>query len=48
MTLATALVGPFAAGLLDEDAPHGLGRGREKMPAAVPVLAITLGSTSRM
>ena len=29
-----------AAGAFDEDAAHGLGGGREEMPAAVPVLRL--------
>src|SRR5262249_36762401 len=30
----------FAAGDFDEDAPHGLGRGGEEVPPAVPVLCL--------
>ena len=30
---------PLAAGIVDQDAPHGFGRGGKEMPAAVPVLA---------
>ena len=37
---APAVLGPaLPAGLVDEDAAHGLGRGREEVPAAVPGLA---------
>ena len=31
--------GLFAAGVLDQDTPHGLGRRREEMLLAVPALA---------
>ena len=34
---AAALVGLLAAGLIDQDAAHGLGAGTEEVGAAVPV-----------
>src|SRR5262245_43928237 len=33
---AAALLTVFAAGVLDQDAAHGLGRGGEEVPAAFP------------
>ena len=38
LVIAAMLLTALAAGSLDQDAAHGLGRGREKMAAAVPVL----------
>jgi hypothetical protein len=35
---AAMLLGLFAASVVDEDAPHGLGSGREEMGTAVPAL----------
>ena len=37
---AALLRGPLAAGVLDQDAAHGLGGGREEVAAAVPVLGV--------
>ena len=38
--VATAFDAPLAAGVLDEDAAHGLGRRGEEVPPAVPVLRL--------
>jgi len=35
--LATAFDGPFRAGLIDQDAPHGLGSRSEEMTFALPL-----------
>ena len=37
---APVLVAHFAAGVLDENAAHGLGGGREEVGATVPVLGL--------
>src|SRR4051794_40356814 len=37
---AAPLLATLAAGVVDEDAPHGLGRGGEEVPPAVPALGL--------
>ena len=37
-SLAAVLPGLLAAGVLDQDPPHGLGRGGEEVAAALPAL----------
>jgi hypothetical protein len=34
--MTTALLGPDPAGVIDEDAAHGLGRGREELLPVIP------------
>ena len=38
--VSAALVGLFATGILDEDAPHGLGCRGVEMKAAIPLLSV--------
>ena len=45
--IAAVFVGLLAAGVVDEDPPHGLGRRGEEVAAAVPVLRASRTSTSR-
>ena len=46
--LIAAVLGPsLAAGVVDQDAAHGLGGGGEEMPPAVPVLAVARHRRSR-
>ena len=40
--VAAPFLAPFAAGVLDEDAAHGLGCCREEMAATVPALSLVL------
>jgi len=40
---AAVLVGPFAAGVFDQDAPHGLSGGGEEVAAIGPVEVLALG-----
>ena len=47
MPAAASLAAVLAAGVLDEDAAHGLGGGGEEVAAAVPVLVARSAPTSR-